>query len=76
MQFERFCDELESRLAMIIGSQGVPLTYVIRENEDAIFRDDVPYGEAAILAVPLSGTKFELDSRTVHQLILKNVHDE
>ena len=75
-QFERFSDELESTLEMIIGSQGAPLSYVIRENEMASYDDSLPYAEAIIEAVPLSGDKFRLDAKTVHQLILKNVQED
>ncbi len=75
-QFERFSDELESTLAMIIGSQGVPISYVIRKDDMAMYDDKLPYHKAVINAVPLYGSKYELDAKTVHQLILKNVHED
>ena len=35
-QYEKFKEELESTLALIIGSQGVPISYVIREDAVAL----------------------------------------
>ena len=75
-QYEKFSEELESTLSMIVGSQGVPLIYVIREEEAASFDDTIPYEEAIIQAVPLSGDKFNIDKRTVHQLVMNNVHED
>lgn len=75
-QYEKFNEELESTLAMIIGSQGVTLNYVIRENEASVFDDDLPYHEAVIEAVKIGGPKFVIDTKTVHQIILQNVHED
>ena len=75
-QWEKFIEELESTLGMIIGVKGVPLTYVIRETEDADFDDDLDYDDAIINAVELMGEDYKIDARTVHQLILRNVNED
>ena len=75
-QWDKFIEELESTLGMIIGVKGVLLTYVIRETEDAEFDDDLDYDNAIINAVELMGEDYKIDARTVHQLILRNVHED
>ena len=59
---------------MIIGVQGVPLNYIIREYETPNFDATVPYQEAIIQSVALTGSYFNIDTRTVHQNVLHNVH--
>jgi len=76
LQWEKFTQELESTLSMIIGMNGIPLSYVIRPNEEAIFDDGIPYDEAVVNAVTLQGENFRIDAQTVHQLILSNVSED
>ena len=76
VQWEKFNDELESTLSMIIGVTGVPLSYVIREEAAPSFDPAVSYDTSVIQAVALTGDSFRLDARTVHQLILLNVHED
>ncbi len=75
-QYEKFAEELNSTLTMIIGCQGIPLTYVIREEEKPSIDKDLPFHKIVILAATLKGPKFEIDARTVHQIILQNVHED
>ena len=75
-QWEKFNEELESTLGMIIGVNGVPLTYVIRENDEPVYDEELDYDEAVIEAVALEGEEFKIDTRTVHQIILRNVHED
>ena len=75
-QWEKFMEELESTLAMIVGANGVPLSYVIRRTEEPEYDEDLQYDEAVIHAVALDGEDFKIDARTVHQLILRNVHED
>ena len=75
-QWEKFVEELESTLGMIIGTKGVPLTYVIREADDAEYDDSLNYDEAIIDAVELNGEDYKIDAKTVHQIILRNVHED
>ena len=60
---------------MIVGAQGIPLFYLIRENEtpDQTERDD--WEEKAVLAVPLTGRLYKQDTLTVHNIILRNISD-
>ena len=74
--FEKFYEELESTLSMIIGSQGIPLSCIICEDETSAYDDTIPYEEAVIQAASLAGPKFDIDKQTVHQLILLNVHED
>jgi hypothetical protein len=56
---------------MTLGVMGVPLSYVIRQDEtpkeDAVYNTFV---EECIARAPLEGTAFEADARHVHQIIL------
>ena len=57
-------------LSTIPGVNGIPLSYVVRENEFPI--EGAEYGsfnEQAIACAPLSGDVFQADARKVHQLI-------
>ena len=74
-QWEKFMEELESTLNMIIGSQGVPIIYVIREEEASQFDPTIPFEDAIIQAVAVDNAQFKIDARTVHQIILNNVDD-
>ena len=58
-------------LSTILGVAGVPLSYVVRENEapdptDGTFES---FNERAIACSPLSGATFQADARKVHQLL-------
>ena len=75
-QWEKFNEELEATLGMIIGACGVPLSYVICETEARQFDPDIPFDESVIQAASLEGDEFRLDARTVHQLILTNVVED
>eukprot|EP00546_Thalassionema_frauenfeldii_P004541 CAMPEP_0178917842 /NCGR_PEP_ID=MMETSP0786-20121207/13484_1 /TAXON_ID=186022 /ORGANISM="Thalassionema frauenfeldii, Strain CCMP 1798" /LENGTH=274 /DNA_ID=CAMNT_0020591463 /DNA_START=123 /DNA_END=948 /DNA_ORIENTATION=+ len=75
-QWEKFNEELLATLNMIIGAQGAPIVYVIREEEKANFDQILDYEDALIQALILEGPEFKVDARTVHQIILKNVHED
>ena len=75
-QWDKFSEELESTLSLIIGASGVPLSYVIHKQEEPDFDFDMSYDEAVIQAVALEGDEFRLDARTVHQLIISNVVED
>ena len=54
----------------ILGVTGVPLLYVLRENEQSDFNGTFEsFNERAIACSPLSGPSFQADSRKVHQLL-------
>ena len=75
-QWEKFNEELEATLSLIIGSQGVTINYVICQDEVPDFDPAVPFKQALIQAVTLDGPKYQIDARTVHWLILHNVHED
>ena len=57
-------------LSTILGVMGVPLSYVVRENEapdrDGTFES---FNERAFACSPLFGASFQADARKVHQLL-------
>ena len=58
-------------MCTLYGAYGVPLAYIIREDEDP--PDDAEYGnfnKQCIACCPLEGPKFESNARKVHQIIL------
>ena len=61
---------------MIVGVRGVSLNYVIREDVQPHFDPLIPYDEAIIQGVTMEGPAFKIDARTVHQIILRNVHED
>ena len=71
-QWEKFKEELESALNVIVGSQGVPIICVIREEETPQFDPTVPFEDAIIQAVAVDNAQFKVDACTVHQIILNN----
>ena len=75
-QWEKWLEELNITLCQIIGVRGVPLTYVIRDNDAPNFDAGLPYDKAAINGMTLTGEEFRQDARTVHKIILKNVHED
>jgi len=75
-QWKKFMEELSSNLAMIVGVQGVPLNYIIRKDVVPHFDPSIPYDEAIIQGVAMDGPAFKIDARTVHQIILRNVHED
>jgi len=57
-------------LSTIPGVNGIPLSYVIRENENPDRTMEYPsFNERAIACAPLSGPNFQADARRVHQLL-------
>ena len=67
--------DLEKNLKMIVGAQGITLSYVIRENDspDQTERDN--WEEKAVLSVPLNGILYNQDNLMVHNIILRNIAD-
>ena len=67
---------MESTLCQIIGVRGVPLSYVIRESDASTFDTTVTYEEAVTEAMSLTGVEFTHDARTIHKIVLKNIHED
>jgi hypothetical protein len=53
----------------IPGVNGIPLSYVVRENKTPIGADYGSLNKCAIACAPLTGDVFQADARKVHQLI-------
>ena len=54
-QYDHWVVELERNLKMIVGAQGVPLSYVIRENDAPDQTDHDTWEEKTVLTAPLTG---------------------
>ena len=53
---------------MIIGVNGVPLTYVIRENDEPVFDEEIDYDDAIIEAVALEEEEYKIEAvRRYHE---------
>ena len=74
-QWKRWSRELKDTLSSIIGVSGVPLSYVIREVALPTLIGFSSWEEKVIAATPISGRDFKQDSKTVHNLILKNLSE-
>ena len=67
--------ELESNQKIIIGAQGIPLYYIIRENNAPDQTERNTWGEKAVLVTALTGRLYKQDKLTVHNIILPNISD-
>ena len=75
-KWDRWVVELEKNLKLIVGAQGIPLSYVIRENDAPDQTERDTWEEKAVLAVTLTGRLYKQDNLTVHNIILRNIADE
>lgn len=64
---------LKNYLSTILGQNGVPLSYIIRENEQPDYaleaENDYDFEELSVNCAPMTGLVFKTDARKVHQLI-------
>ena len=67
--------ELESKLKIILGAQGILLSYLISENNAPDKTEHDTWEENALLAVPLTGRLYEQDNLKLHNIILHNISD-
>lgn len=69
--WEKWETRLVNQLSILQGVIGVPLAYVVREDDPNPDPDRVfgTFTEECIAKCPLIGPSFEADARTVHQLI-------
>ena len=62
-----------NHLSTILGQDGVPLSYVIREDKEPNYEgedaEDVDHEQLSVMCAPLKGIVFKTDARKVHQLI-------
>lgn len=63
-------ESFRNYLSVLVGVNGVKLSYVIRENVDPAVDDDFDDFESrAIACAPLDGPSFKADAKRVHQLL-------
>ena len=58
----------ENMLLIILGVNGVPLSYVVRENPETTPKRHDTFVKKCIACAPLTGPHFDADARRVHQL--------
>ena len=75
IQWERWEIELNSHLKMIIGANGIALSYVIRDNSTPDHSNQGSWEEKARLAAPHSGSKYTMDKLAVHNIIARNISE-
>lgn len=75
-QWERWSVELKSTLNSIIGSKGIPISYVIRENQDAELDGHATWELKAYHGANLAGPQYRMDCKLVHQIIIRNIAEE
>ena len=73
----RWSEAFENMLSTMFGVFNVPLSYVIRELESPIEGATfTTFVEQCVAKSPLTGSKFEADTRQVHQLIVAATQGE
>ena len=60
-------------MKIIIGTKGIALDYVIRQNDTPDLSDQANWEERARLAAPRDGNTYRLDTLSVHGVILRNI---
>ena len=75
-QWERWSVDLDTTLHSIIGTQGVPLSYIIRENDTPILEGLPTWEKKAISGAPLNGVAFNQDAATAHRIIVSNISED
>ena len=69
-------ENLEHHLSFIPGCTGVPISYVIRLEPDPTPDGHTSFTMKTIACAALTGTAFNADSRTVHQIVTSLVKGE
>ena len=75
-QWDRWMVKLERQIQLIVGSQRIPLYYLIKENDAPDQTECDTQEEKAVLAVPLTGRLYKKDNLTVQNIILHKITDE
>ena len=69
-------NSFQNMLSSIPGVSGIPLSYVIRENDEPIRDGHETFIQECIACAPLQGVAFEADARQVHHLAMASVQGE
>ena len=73
IQWERWQIELLVHLIMIVGSNGIALSYVIHQNSIPYHSNQLKWDEKSRLSAPHIGNKYKFDAMAVHNIILRNI---
>ena len=73
IQWKRWEIELLGHLEMIVGANGIALSYVIRQNSVPDHSNQVTWDEKSRLVAPHTGNKYKLDALVVHNIITHNI---
>ena len=65
--------ELQITLKMIIGTKGIALNYVIRQNDTPDLSNQSNWEERARVAAPHARNTYSMDALAVHGVILRNI---
>lgn len=68
-QWTEWITGFENMLSTLLGVNGVPLSYVVRELEEPAPEGHDTFVQKCIACAPLQGPHFEADARRVHQLV-------
>ena len=60
----------------MIGANGVPLSYVICQNDAPDLTEQDTWEQKAIYGAPHHGRSWKVDHTTVHQIILQNIGED
>ena len=60
---------------MVIGTNGIPLSYVIQENNETDISYQPSWQEKARLRAPHEGLNYVQAQQTVHNIMLRNIAD-
>jgi len=66
----------QNMLSTIPGVSGIPLSYIIRDNDEPIREGHQTFTQECIACAPLDGVAFESDARQVHHLVTASVQGE
>ena len=75
-EWEKWEKQLKNYLSTIFGAWGIPLSYVIRENDASNPDASNTFIQQCIACARLQGTKFQADARQVHIIIMTCVEGE
>ena len=62
-------------MEMIVGANGIALSYVIRQNSVPDHSDQLTWDEKSRLAEPHTGNKYKLDALMVHNIITHKISE-
>ena len=75
IQWERWEIELLGHLEMIVGANGIALSYVIHQNFVLNHINQLKWDEEARLADPHTVNRYKLDALAVHNIITHNISE-